>query len=115
MLLRKRLTVFLAAAMIMMVMSAAPAFAHHCANVSKNSGAGSIGTINADTGEETFTKANGGFLTVTGTLEDGSTFSYDIFAHGTRPDGAMAAGPAGDSECDGVGIDDALACLGIPE
>ena len=114
-LLRNRLTVFLAAAMIMMVMSAAPAFAHHCANVSKNSGAGSIGTFNTDTGEETFTKANGGFITVFGTLEDGSTFSYDVFVHGTRPDGAMAAGPGGASECDGVGIDDALDCLGIPE
>jgi opacity protein-like surface antigen len=114
-LLRMKLLVILAATMMVAMSVASPAFAHHCANVSKKSGAGSIGTINADTGEETFTKANGGFLSVTGTLEDGSTFSYDIFAHGTRPDGAMAAGPAGDSECDGVGIDDALACLGIPE
>ena len=115
MLLRKRLTVFLAAAMTLTMMSAAPAFAHHCANVSKKPGAGSIGTFNADTGEETTTKDNGGFVTVTGTREDGSTFSYDIFVHGTRPDGAMAAGPGGNSECDGVGIDDAFACLGIDE
>ena len=32
MLLRKRLTVFLAAAMMLTMMSAAPAFAHHCTN-----------------------------------------------------------------------------------
>jgi hypothetical protein len=110
MLLRKRLTVFLAAAMMMMVMSAAPAFAHHCANVAKKSGAGSIGTVNVVTGEETFTKEHGGFVTVT----DGRTFSYDVFANRTLPEGAMASGP-GDSEGDGVGIDDALACLGIEE
>ena len=110
--LRKRLTVFLAAAMMMMVMSAAPAFANHCANVSKKSGAGSIGTVNVnDPGEPTFDKQNGGFITVT----DGATFSYDVFLHGTRPEGAMAAGPGGASECDGVGIDDAFACLGIDE
>ncbi len=111
MLLRTKLLVILAATMMVAMSVASPAFAHHCANVSKNGGAGSIGTINVATGEETFTKQNGGFITVT----DGSTFSYDIFVHGTRPDGAMAAGPGGDSECDGVGIDDAFACLGIDE
>ncbi len=112
MLLRKRLTVFLAAAMTMMMMSAAPAFAHHCTNVSKNPGAGSMGTYNVVT--DTFTpirEHGGGFITVT----DGSTFSYDVFAHRTLPEGAMKAGPQGDSECDGVGIDDAFACLGIEE
>jgi hypothetical protein len=115
MLLKKRLTVFLAAAMLMTMMAAAPAFAHHCTNVNKKAGAGSVGTVNVDTGEETITKQNGGFITVTGTREDGSTFSYDVFAHRTLPDGAMAAGPEGDSECDGRGIDDALACEGIDE
>jgi len=113
MLLRKRLTVFLAAAMTLTMMSAAPAFAHHCTNVSKNPGAGSIGTYNVAT--DTFTPARehggGGFVTIT----DGSTFSYDVFANRTLPEGAMKAGPQGDSECDGVGIDDALACLGIEE
>jgi len=112
MLLRKRLTVFLAAAMMMMVMSAAPAFAHHCTNVNKQAGAGSIGTVDISVpeGEPTFTKANGAFITIT----DDSTFSYDVFYHRTLPEGAMASGP-GDSECDGRGIDDALACLGIDE
>jgi hypothetical protein len=110
-LLRTKLLVILAATMMVAMSVASPAFAHHCANVSKKSGSGSIGTVNVATGEETFTKQNGGFITVT----DGSTFSYDVFLHGTRPDGAMAAGPGGASECDGVGIDDAFACLGIDE
>ena len=78
--------------------------------MSKQPGAGSIGTVNIVTEEESFTKEHGGFVTVT----DGSTFSYDVFANRTLPEGAMASGP-GDSECDGVGIDDALACLGIDE
>ena len=112
MLLRTKLLVILAATMMVAMSVASPAFAHHCANVSKNGGAGSIGTVNVtDPGEPTFDKQNGGFITVT----DGATFSYDVFLHGTRPEGAMAAGPGGASECDGVGIDDAFACLGIDE
>ena len=113
MLLRTRLMVFLATAMMLTMMVAAPAFAHHCANVSKQSGAGSIGTYNIATDEFTPAKENGGggFVTVT----DGSTFSYDTFANKTLPEGAMAAGPGGDSQCDGVGIDDAMACEGIEE
>ena len=113
--LRTRLMVLVASAMVLTMMVAAPAFAFHCTPVNKKAGAGSIGTVNVDTGEETITKKNGGFITVTGEREDGSTFSYDVFAHRTLPDGAMAAGPEGDSECDGRGIDDALACEGIDE
>jgi ABC-type transport system substrate-binding protein len=105
MLLRKKLTVFLAAAMMMMVMSAAPAFAHQCTNVSKQAGAGSIGTYNIVTDTFTPTKDHGGFVTLT----DGST-SYDVFIHRTLPEGARASGP-GDSLCDGVGVDDVEACL----
>jgi hypothetical protein len=97
------------AATMMVAMSvASQAFAHHCTNVNKKAGAGSVGTVNIATGEETITKKNGGFITIT----NGSTFSYDVFAHRTLPDGAMAAGPERDSECDGRGIDDALACEG---
>ena len=110
MLLRKKLLVVLAVTMLLAMSVASPAFAHHCTNVSKQPGAGSIGTVNIVTEEESFTKEHGGFVTVT----DGSTFSYDVFANRTLPEGAMASGP-GDSECDGVGIDDALACLGIDE
>ncbi len=110
MLLRKRLTVVLVAAMVLTMMVAAPAFAHQCTNVSKKAGAGSIGTYNIVT--ETFTPSKsggGGFITIT----DGSTFSYDIYLHQTLPEGAFAAGPGGDDECDGKAVDNALACLGI--
>jgi hypothetical protein len=108
-LLRKKLAVLVAATMMLVISAASPAFAHQCTNVSKKAGAGSIGTVNVATGEETFTKKNGAFITIT----DGSTFSYDVFIHRTLPEGAMEAGPDGDSECDGVGIDNALVCLGF--
>ena len=112
MLLRTRLMVFLATAMMLTMMVAAPAFAHHCANVSKQSGAGSIGTYNVVTESFTPSKSGGGaFITFT----DGSNFSYDVYQHRTLPDGALAAGPGGDDTCDGQGIYDALACLSIPE
>ena len=112
MLLRKKLTVLVAATLMLVISAASPALAHHCTNVNKKAGAGSIGTVNVTTGEATFTKKNGAFITIT----DGSTFSYDVFAHRTLPDGAMAAGPGGEIErCDGHGIDDVFACLGIPE
>lgn len=112
MLFRKRATVLLVAAMMLTMMSAAPAFAHHCTNVSKKDGAGSIGTYNVVLEEfVTPVKKGGAFLTIT----DGSTFSYDVYQHRTLPEGAMAAGPGGDDECDGQAIDDALVCLGIGE
>ena len=111
MLLRKRLTVVLATA-LMLTMSAAPAFAHHCTNANKKLGAGSMGTYNVVTESFTPSKSGGGaFVTFT----DGSTFSYDIYQHRTLPAGALEAGPGGDDRCDGRGIDDALACLGITE
>ncbi len=112
---RNRLVVCLAAVMMLTVMAAAPAFAHHCTNVSKKAGAGSIGTYNVVT--ESFTPAkkpsgkgeNGGFITFT----DGR-FSYDVYLHRTLPEGALAAGPGGDDQCDGQAVDDVLDCLGIP-
>ena len=108
--LRMRLTVFLAAAMMLTIMATAPAFVHQCANVSKKAGAGSIGTYNVATENFTPSKRGGGaFITIT----DGSTFSYDVYLHNTLPEGAMAAGPGGDDECDGKAVDNALVCLGI--
>lgn len=86
--------------------------AHYCTNVSKQAGAGSMGTYNVVT--ETFTptkKGGGAFVTFT----DGQSFSYDVLMHNTLPDGALAAGRGGDDTCDGQGIDNALACLGIEE
>ena len=112
MLLRKRLTVFLVAAVMLTMLSAAPAFAHHCTSVSKKNGSGSIGTYNVVLEEfDTPVNRGGGFITLT----DGSTFAYDVFLHQTLPDGAMVAGPGGDDECDGQAVDDALVCLGISE
>ena len=108
--LRMRLTVFLAAAMMLTMMATAPAFAHQCANVSKKAGAGSIGTYNVVTANFTPSKRSGGaFITIT----DGSTFSYYVYLHNMLPEGAMAAGPGGDDECDGKAVDNALVCLGI--
>ena len=109
-LLRKKLLVVLAVTMLLAMSVASPAFAHQCANVSKNPGAGSIGTVNLATGEETITREHGGFVTFT----DGSS-SFDVFIHKTLPEGAHEAGPGGDDECDGVGVDDAAVCLGLEE
>ena len=109
---RKKLAVLVAAIMMLTAMTAAPAFAHYCSNVSKKAGAGSIGTYNVVLEEfDTPVNRGGGFITLT----DGSTFAYDVFLHQTLPDGAMVAGPGGDDECDGQAVDDALVCLGISE
>lgn len=101
-----------AATALALVVGTAPALAHYCSNVSKQQGAGSIGTYNVVT--ETFTpakKGGGAFITVT----DGQSFSYDVYRHHTLPEGALAAGPGGDDQCDGQAIDSTFACLGISE
>ena len=57
----------------------------------------------------------GGFVTihlVAGTTDIGT---WDILFQNTVGGQAHAAGPNGADECDGVGMDDLLACLGIPE
>lgn len=114
---RKKLGILAAAVMMLTVMTATPAFAHFCFVANKKPGAGSGATVNIDTGEYTPTKKNGGgaFTTVTGEREDGSTFSYDVFAKKTLPEGARSSGPEGDNQCDGRGVDDALACEGLEE
>ncbi len=109
------MTTLVAAVLMLTAMTAAPAFAHYCSNVSKKAGAGSIGTYNVVT--ESFAPAkqlagkgeNGGFITIT----DGGS-SYDVYLHQLLPEGALAAGPGGDDECDGQAVDSALTCLGIP-
>ena len=108
---RKRLLRATLFALIMAAFVATSAFAHYCTNPNKHDGAGSIGTYNVVT--ETFepNQPNGGFLTVT----DGATFSVDIYAHQLLPAGALAAGPGGDDQCDGLGVDSFLACIGVAE
>ena len=106
---RKRFTVSLIFALLLVVFVTNTAFAHYCTKVENKYGAGYIGVVNIVTGEETITKQNGGFITVT----DGETFSYDILMHNLAPDGAMRSGPGGSSQCDGKGIDNALVCLGF--
>jgi hypothetical protein len=49
---------------------------------------------------------------VAGTTELGT---WDLLFQNTVGGCAHAAGPDGANECDGVGMDDLLACLGIEE
>ena len=104
----KRSFVTAVGAAALALIAVAPASAHFCSNVSKQAGAGSVGTYNIATGQFTENQKNGGFVTIT----DG-TFAYDVFLHQMLPEGALAAGPEGDDACDGQAVDFALACLGI--
>jgi hypothetical protein len=111
---KRRLLTSVLFALFLTVFISTSAFAHYCTNPNKKDGAGSVGIYNIMTG--TFepskrvnaTMSNGGFITFT----DGD-FAFDIFAHQLLPEGALEAGPEGDNQCDGMGIDSALACLGI--
>jgi hypothetical protein len=106
---------------------AAPASAFHCFVVKKPIGSGSAATLTFDVtsgGEPDFgslpfnpnsERVIGGFISlrlVAGPVELGT---FDLLFQNTVGGKAHAAGPAGASECDGVGMDDLLACLGIPE
>ena len=106
---------------------AGPAAAFHCFVVKKPIGSGSAAAITFDVttaAEPDFSslpfnpnsgRVKGGFVTlriVAGSTELGT---WDLFFQNTVGGKAHAAGPAGASECDGVGLDDLLACLGIDE
>ncbi|CAA9566120.1 MAG: hypothetical protein AVDCRST_MAG70-2053 [uncultured Thermomicrobiales bacterium] len=118
---KNRITTLFAVGAMALAVGVGSASAHYCTPVNKADGAGSVGTYNIATGQFTPSKrlmsgfnmdtgrVNGAFVTFT----DGS-FSYDLFMHQLLPDGALAAGPGGDDQCDGQGVDDALSCLGIP-
>jgi hypothetical protein len=103
------------------------ASAFHCFVVKKPIGAGSAASLTFDVtsgGEPDFGslpfnpnsgRVQGGFITlrlVAGPVEIGT---WDILFQNTVGGQAHAAGPDGANECDGVGMDDLLACLGIPE
>lgn len=97
----------------------ASALAFSCTPVNKPIGAGEGGTATFDLLAGMFTitsedlnpagKVEGNFLTVLVVEGDVLLEQIDIFGHEDLPDGAHNSGP-GDSECYGVGIDDAAEC-----
>jgi uncharacterized cupredoxin-like copper-binding protein len=122
---RKFLALVAVAALALSTAGQAAAF--HCFVVKKPIGAGSAAALTFDVsqgGEPDFGslpfnpnsgRVVGAWVTlriVDGTQEIGT---FDLLFQNTVGGQAHAAGPAGASECDGVGMDDLLACLGIPE
>ncbi len=104
-----RIVALVDAVALSLTLTTSSALAHYCTPVNKQAGAGSIGTYNVVTESFTPNQRGGAFITVT----DGATFSYDVYRHDVLPEGALAAGPGGDDQCDGQGVDNALVCLGI--
>jgi hypothetical protein len=103
-------------------LTASQAFGFHCFVAKKPAGAGSAGSATIEVTTETFTpgddlrvnpagKTQGAFITLTATFQGEPIGTFDVFAHGDLPEGAHNSGP-GDNECDGIGVDDAIACLG---
>jgi hypothetical protein len=102
--------------------TASAALATHCSPVNKPVGAGAnAGTVTvtlSPTGPPSVVitpnlnpagHATGGFMTVSVIAPDGTVVATENVFKKDLPDGAHNAGP-GDSECDGVGIDDLAAC-----
>lgn len=120
------------AATAALLLGAAPAMAHDCANASKQAGAGSVAdlyivafvesgvVVDEDFWVENVREngqgnAQGGFYTAhyLVSLDGADAFQFaqhDIFVHHNLPASAREGGP-GDSPCDGVGIDDVGTCL----
>jgi hypothetical protein len=110
--------------------TASSAFAFDCIVANKPSGAGSVGTLNVDTGTFTPNKPNpgtdthphGGFVTITGTAPTGQMVSVDTFVHAPTKAQAPFAEPGVNpgatkqeqkgKGCDGKGLDTIDACLG---
>lgn len=122
---RRLIALFAVAALALSTAGQAAAF--HCFVVKKPIGAGSAATLTFDVlsgGEPDFGslpvnpnsgRVVGGFVSlrlVAGTTELGT---WDILFQNNVGGQAHAAGPDGANECDGVGMDDLLACLGIDE
>jgi hypothetical protein len=126
--LRRRFIALLAIAALALA-TAGQAAAFHCFVVKKPTGAGSAATVNFDVvtdpdGEPDFDtlpfnpfsgRVQGGFVTLHITAAGQEVGTWDLFFQVTVGGKAHASGPAGSSECDGVGLDDLLACLGIEE
>jgi hypothetical protein len=108
---------------------AGPAAAFHCFVVKKPIGAGSAATVNFDVvtdpdGEPDFDKlpvnehsgrVTGGYVTLNVTAAGMPIGTWDLKFQNTVGGKAHASGPNGADECDGVGIDDLLVCLGVEE
>lgn len=103
-------------------LSAGSAYATSCSVVKKPAGAGSGGSVTLDVVNDEILAADlnlnpaghlrGAFVSVTAVLPDGTVVGGgDVFWGKDLPDGAHNSGP-GDSECDGVGIDDLAECGG---
>ena len=119
---RRRLLVPLAAVTLALAV-AAPASAFHCFVVKKPAGAGSAGTATFDVLTNTFTPGSslsfnaagqlqgGGFVTLTVVAGPTVLATADVFGHIDLPEGAHASGPGTPTECNGVGIDDLIACI----
>lgn len=116
----RRILAVAVAAMAVMGLSAASAYAFSCSVVKKPAGAGSAGTLTLDVVNEEVVSADlnlnpqgrirGGFASVTAVLPDGTVVGGgDVFWQTDLPDGAHSSGP-GAGQCDGIGIDDLAAC-----
>lgn len=122
---RKLLALSVAAALALAV--AGPASAFHCFVVKKPIGAGSAAALTFDVtrGDEpdfaslpvnpNSERVMGGFITLRIVAGPDEIGTWDLLFQNTVGGKAHAAGPNGANECDGVGMDDLLACLGIPE
>jgi uncharacterized cupredoxin-like copper-binding protein len=122
---RKFLALLFVAALSLVVAGQAAAF--HCFVVKKPIGAGSAATLTFDVtsgGEPDFGslpfnpnsgRVVGGFVSLHLVAGPEDLGTWDILFQHTVGGQAHAAGPDGANECDGVGMDDLLACLGIPE
>jgi hypothetical protein len=125
---RRRFIALLAVAALALS-TAGQAAAFHCFVAKKPIGAGSAATINFDVvtdpdGEPDFDtlpfnpfsdRVVGAWVTLHITAGGEEVGTWDLLFQNTVGGKAHAAGPNGADECDGVGMDDLLACLGIEE
>jgi hypothetical protein len=109
--------------------TAGQAAAFHCFVVKKPVGAGSAAVVNFDVvtdpdGEPDFDtipfneksgRVAGGWVTLNVTAAGQPIGTWDLLFQNTVGGQAHASGPDGANECDGVGMDDLMACLGVEE
>jgi hypothetical protein len=109
--------------------TAGQAAAFHCFVVKKPVGAGTAAVVNFDVvtdpdGEPDFDtipvnessgRVTGGYVTLNVFAAGVPLGSWDLKFQSTVGGKAHASGPDGANECDGVGVDDLLACLGVEE